>query len=67
VLMADLADRLDDKCYSFFSPWGPAPGLSKFSGGARTAEFEDRKLNPRLIIEGQCKSRSMSCGREVRG
>ena len=54
--LAHPMNRLDNKCYSLFSPVGPAPGLSKFSRGARIAEFEDRKLNPRLIVEGQCRS-----------
>lgn len=34
---------------------GPSRGLSKFSGGSRVSEFDDRKLNPKPLLEGQCK------------
>ncbi|GAA5842289.1 hypothetical protein JCM9279_005334 [Rhodotorula babjevae] len=50
---------LDDKQYAFFCPHGAATsaqGLVRFAHGARVAEFVDRKINPRLLIESQAMS-----------
>lgn len=48
--------RLDDKQFSFFWPHGEIgvwQGISRFETGQRIEEFQDRRSNPRLILESQ--------------
>lgn len=50
-------NRLDDKLFAFFWPHGETgvwQGISRFDAGQRVDEFQDRRVNPRAIVESQC-------------
>lgn len=48
--------RIDEKYFAYFFPHREASlaqGFLRFVAGARTPEFSDRKINPRLLLESQ--------------
>ncbi|GAA5979891.1 hypothetical protein JCM10908_001454 [Rhodotorula pacifica] len=60
---------IDEKYFAYFFPHREASlaqGFLRFVAGARTPEFSDRKINPRLLVESQVMTLRIGLGRLLR-